>query len=83
MRKPSVRASLGLYERAQANAHLRGSTIVEAHDVLEAVISVLSHRIELRPAVKYLQTPEKFLGERWKRFVETDEELSNAGGEGL
>ncbi|MEK6822577.1 MAG: ATP-binding protein, partial [Nanoarchaeota archaeon] len=69
MRKPSVRASLGLYERAQANAHLGNRTTVEAQDVLDAIISVLSHRIELRPAVKYLQTPEKFLGERWKRFA--------------
>ncbi len=79
-RKPSVRASLGLYERAQANAHLGGRTAVTSQDVLDAIISVLSHRIELRPAVKYLQTPEKFLGERWKRFTETNEAFEDAGG---
>jgi Mg-chelatase subunit ChlI len=83
MRKPSVRASLGLYERAQANAHLSGRDTVDAQDVLDAVISVLSHRIELRPAVKYLQTPEKFLADRWKRFVEHNEALEEAGGGGL
>ena len=42
--------------------------------------SRISHRIELRPAVKYLQTPEKFLAERWKRFVEHNEALEDAGG---
>jgi len=80
MRKPSVRASLGLYERAQANAHLAGRKIVEAQDVLDAMLSVLSHRIELRPAVKYLQTPEQFLAERWKRFSEAHDELRDSAG---
>ncbi len=80
MRKPSVRASLGLYERAQANAHLGGRKTVEAQDVLDALLSVLSHRIELRPAVKYLQTPEQFLAERWKRFSEAHDELRDSAG---
>jgi len=80
IRKPGVRASLGLYERAQANAHLAGREEVIAQDVLDAILSVLSHRIELRPAVKYLQTPEKFLAERWKHFVEKSEAFEEAGG---
>jgi Mg-chelatase subunit ChlI len=80
MRKPSVRASLGLYERAQANAHLAGRKTVEPQDVLDAMISVLSHRIELRPAIRYLQTPEQFLAERWKRFSEAHDELRDSAG---
>lgn len=80
VRKPSVRASLGLYERAQANAFLDGRDEVTSQDVLDAVLSVLSHRIELRPAVKYLQTPEKFLADRWKSFAERNDAFKEAGG---
>jgi len=68
MKKPSVRATLGLYERAQANAKLDGRKKVEPEDVAKAVISVLSHRIELKPSIKYLQTNEDFLRQEFKRF---------------
>ena len=39
-KKPSVRASLGLYERAQANALLKGKKSVSFTEVEEAVVSV-------------------------------------------
>lgn len=67
-KKPSVRATIGLYERAQSNAFLAGRTVVELKDIEEAVNSVLSHRIELKPSVKYLQTPLDFVKDEMKRF---------------
>lgn len=69
-KKPSVRASLGIYERAQANAHLAKRTRVNFNDIQDALISVLSHRIRLKPSVKYLTTPEEYLQHSFSRFVE-------------
>ncbi|MBW2984622.1 ATP-binding protein [Candidatus Woesearchaeota archaeon] len=71
-RKPSVRASIGLYERAQANAKLKGKTKVDFEDITESVISVLSHRIELKPSAKYLQSPSEYIAEKFKDFSNSD-----------
>ncbi|MFH1399211.1 MAG: ATP-binding protein [Candidatus Woesearchaeota archaeon] len=67
-KKPSVRASLGLYERAQANALLERRHKVVFEDIERAVVSVLSHRIRLKPSVKYLTTAEDFVREQFARF---------------
>ncbi|MBI3033643.1 ATP-binding protein [Candidatus Woesearchaeota archaeon] len=67
---PSVRASIGLYERAQANAQLRGAGTVSIEDVRNAVISVLAHRIELKPSSKYLMSSEQLLKEELDDFIE-------------
>ena len=80
LKKPSVRASIGLYERAQANALLAGRKTVNAEDIAKAVISVLSHRIELKPSVKYLQTTEEFLGKEFKSFCSEHKEIEESGG---
>lgn len=80
LKKPSVRASIGLYERAQANALLAGRKSVNAEDISKAVISVLSHRIELKPSVKYLQTTEEFLGKEFKSFCSEHKEIEESGG---
>lgn len=79
-KKPSVRASIGLYERAQANAMLRKAKEVSSEDISEAMISVLSHRIELKPSVKYLQTSEEFLAKEYAQFVQEHKELERGGG---
>jgi MoxR-like ATPase len=71
-KKPSVRASLGLFERAQANAVLKKRKSVCFDDIKEAVISVLSHRISLKPSVKYLQDPREFIREQFERFADKD-----------
>ncbi len=78
-KKPSVRASIGLYERAQANAYLAKRKSVTAEDIADAIISVLSHRIELKPSVKYLQTNEDFLKVELKQFAEEHEEFESGG----
>jgi len=80
IRKPSVRASIGLYERAQANAFLSGRKKVNFEDVSKAIISVLSHRIELKPSIKYIQTAEDFLAQEFKKYCETNKELESTDG---
>lgn len=67
---PSVRATLGLYERAQANALLKNKKIVSFVDVEEAMLSVLSHRIRLKPTAEYLQSPAEYIKDEFKKFAE-------------
>jgi MoxR-like ATPase len=50
-KKPSVRASLGLYERSQSNALLKNRGNVTFNDVKEVIVSVLAHRIRLKPSI--------------------------------
>ena len=68
-KKPSVRASIGLYERAQANAYLNKRKSVVLDDIKEAVLSVMAHRIELKPSVKYLQNANEFVEQEFKKFM--------------
>ena len=68
-RVPSVRASLGLYERAQSNAVLNKNNEVSMEDIKEAIISVLAHRIRLKPGVKYLTNPNKFIEKELNEFL--------------
>lgn len=76
---PSVRASLGIYERAQSNAYLDGRTNVDLKDVQEALISVLSHRIRLKPSIKYLKNTADYVKEQFSEFCE-DHRLTQGGG---
>ncbi|MFH1439327.1 MAG: ATP-binding protein [Candidatus Woesearchaeota archaeon] len=75
--KPSVRATLGLYERSQANAKLKGNKKVNFDDIKDVIESVLAHRIKLKPSVKYLQDPEKFIKEEFEKFAEQNPSLSS------
>ena len=81
-KKPSVRASIGLYERAQSNALVKGKKEVSFADIKEVVISVLSHRIRLKPSVKYLQTAKDYVKEKFEKEIAKgnwEEELEKAG----
>ena len=80
-KKPSVRASLGLFERAQANAILSKRKSVTQEDIDEAIVSVISHRIQLKPSVRYLQTPEQFVLARYKAFSADEAERHDRGGD--
>lgn len=66
---PSVRASLGLYERSQANALLDNNKMVTFKNFNDAVMSVISHRLKLKPSKKYLQSPQEYLEEKFKTFA--------------
>ncbi len=69
---PSVRASLGLYERSQANALLKGNKKVSYEDFKEVVTSVIAHRIKLKPSVKYLKSPQEFVKEKFDDVMASD-----------
>jgi Mg-chelatase subunit ChlI len=79
---PSVRASIALYERAQSNAFLQGKKTVTFDDILQAVISVLSHRIALKPSVKYLQSPADFIKQEFREFSENFKDSKEKNGDG-
>src|SRR3989344_3993916 len=64
----SVRATIGLYERAQANALLRMHRQVQEEDVKDAIMSVLAHRITLKPSARYAMTPEELIKEEMEDF---------------
>ncbi|HME87382.1 MAG TPA: ATP-binding protein [Candidatus Nanoarchaeia archaeon] len=66
---PGVRASIGLYERAQSNAFLAQRKEVVGDDVKEAMISVLAHRIKLKPSVGYLKSEIEFVKEQLDQFL--------------
>ncbi len=68
-KKPSVRASLGLYERSQSNALLNNRKNVTFEDLKAIVVSVLAHRIRLKPSIKYLQAPEKYVAEQFEKNI--------------
>ncbi len=69
-KKPSVRASIGLYERAQSNALISGRKKVSLKDIQDVIVSVLSHRINLKPSIKFLKSPEDYIREEFEKFME-------------
>jgi MoxR-like ATPase len=79
-KKPSVRASLGLYERSQSNALLSKRKNVNFNDLKEAIVSVLAHRIRLKPSIKYLQKPEDYIKEQFEKNVVDSEVLEEKKG---
>lgn len=72
-RVPSVRASIGLYERAQSNALLSNRKEVVIEDITEAFYSVVAHRIRLKPSVKYLTNTKEFIAKEFNKFKESFE----------
>lgn len=66
---PSVRATIGLYERSQANALLRGSNMVNIEDIRNAAVSVLAHRMELKPSAKFLLSAEQLVRDEFSDFM--------------
>ncbi len=59
-KKPSVRASIGLVERASSIAKVRNESLTIDHVFLVAK-SVLAHRIRLKPSIRYNTTEEEFI----------------------
>jgi len=70
-RVPSVRASIGLYERAQSNAFIDKRKKVDMADILEAFYSVVAHRIRLKPSVRYLMDTKEFIRKEFQEFQES------------
>ncbi len=76
-KKPSVRASIGLVERAKANCYLRKGKQVSLDDIKDAVISVLSHRIKLKPSFKYIKSPKEYISEEFTNFCKRSSGISD------
>jgi len=69
VKHPSVRASIGLCERASALASLRHAKAATPQDVVACIVSVLAHRIELRSQVRHAVTPESFVEQAFQDFL--------------
>lgn len=67
-KKPSVRASIGLVERMSSNAFLNGDKAATIQDLKDAAKSVLTHRIRLKPSVRYMQCPIDFINDEFDRY---------------
>lgn len=67
-KKPSVRASIGLVERASSNAYLKGEKEAKNADLKESAKSVLAHRIRLKPSVRHMRSPAEFINDEFERF---------------
>ena len=80
-KKPSVRASIGLYERSQSNAILNKRSSITFDDIKDVVISVLAHRIRLKPSIKYLQSPEAYIKEQFEKNIVEDDVLEEKKGD--
>jgi Mg-chelatase subunit ChlI len=75
---PSVRATIGLYERAQSNAFLAGRKTVEHDDIGKSIESVIAHRIRLKPSAQFLTTPEKHVKQIYESLLK--DQVQNGGG---
>lgn len=78
-KKPSVRATLGLYERAQSNAIISKRKKVNLNDVRDAMLSVLAHRISLKPSIKYNMSPTELLKQEFDTFLNSQNEKLDDG----
>lgn len=65
-KKPSVRATIGVIERAATTAQVHGRSAATLADVAEVIVSVLSHRISLKPSVKYLKSAEEYIRDSFR-----------------
>ncbi|MFH0977911.1 MAG: ATP-binding protein [Candidatus Woesearchaeota archaeon] len=76
-KKPSVRASINLYERSEANAFLDGRKTVGIKDIEDAIVSVIGHRIRMKPSLQFLQDPLEFVRKEFKQF---GQHITKGGG---
>lgn len=84
LKKPSVRASIGVYERSQANAFLADRKSVAKEDVVFALKSVLHSRMELKPSAKYTHNIDEFVEkEIEEHFSSIADSADDNGGDGL
>lgn len=76
---PSVRASIGIYERACANAYLRKDLVVNYDDIFRSMTSVLAHRISLKPSLKHELTTQDFISKSFDSFAKQEGITSQTG----
>ena len=50
-------------------------------DIKAVVVSVLAHRIRLKPSIKYLQSPEAYIKEQFEKNIVESEVLEEKKGD--
>lgn len=76
-KKPSVRATIGIFERAKSNAMINNRNKVNLNDIKYCMLSVLSHRIRIKSSLKYLKTQKQYLEDKFKTFLEKNPDLED------
>src|SRR3989344_3925781 len=66
---PGVRATLALVARAQSTAELAGRKEITLDDIKAVVVSVLAHRITLKPSLRYVLDEDSFVEEKFASFA--------------
>lgn len=69
-KKPSVRATIGLYECSAGHAKIMGRDMATMDDVAAVLDSVLSHRIKLKPSLKFIKKPSDIVREESRQFLD-------------
>lgn len=77
---PGVRATLALVGRSQSSAALDGRKQVELADIKSAVVSVLAHRITLKPSLRYVRDVDDYVHEKFQYFLTKEGKSLDAGG---
>src|SRR3989344_3674779 len=81
---PGVRATLALVARSQSVAELMGRASVVLEDIASVIISVLAHRITLKPSLRYVREADAFVSEKFAAFtVKETKNLKTTGGDRL
>ena len=73
---PGVRATLAWVERAHSNATIEQRTVT-LEDFKSTAVSVLAHRIALKPSLKYVRETEDYIHEKFASFAK---EVKSPGG---
>jgi Mg-chelatase subunit ChlI len=79
-KKPSVRASISLYERALASASIKNKSEVEIEDISDNLLSTLLHRIRLKPSLRYTTDIKKYVEEKWVNHIRRFKKDAETGG---
>ena len=75
---PSVRGTIGLYERASTHAKLSGKEETDFDDVKAVASSVLSHRIVLKPSAGFEKSKSEFVKQQFEEFEREYSEKSDS-----
>jgi Mg-chelatase subunit ChlI len=69
-KKPSVRATIGLYECSAGHAKIMGRDKATMDDLQAVLDSVLSHRIKVKPSLKFIKKPSDIIKEESRQFFD-------------
>lgn len=68
-KKPSVRSSIGIYERSLAFAYMNGAKEVKMEHLKLAMDSVLTHRLRLKPSVEFKTNVNDYINNQFNKHV--------------